>query len=214
MRLPTTLPSLIGLPVAALAVLGMAACSPPADKEKAPATPPAAAVPVEPTVAADPNILTSAGLGALRIGMTKAEVEAAAGPDSQPDAVGGPDPEACDMFHPARSPEGVMVMLEKGVLTSIWLKRASPLKTADGFGLGDAVADLRAKYGARAAFTPHKYVDAPAGYLTTWAGVEQPSETYVQDPAARGLVYEIGQDGKVASIAAGGPSIQYVEGCL
>ena len=35
----------------------------------------------------------------------------------------------------------------------------------------------------------------------------------VQDEAARGIVYEIDGAGKVGAIHAGGPSIQYVEGC-
>ena len=35
----------------------------------------------------------------------------------------------------------------------------------------------------------------------------------VQDANARGLLYEVGGDGKVRAIRAGGPSIQYVEGC-
>ena len=32
-------------------------------------------------------------------------------------------------------------------------------------------------------------------------------------PNARGIVYEIGSDGNVATIHAGGPAIRYVEGC-
>ena len=31
---------------------------------------------------------------------------------------------------------------------------------------------------------------------------------------ARGIVYEVGLEGDVSQIHAGGPSIQYVEGCL
>ena len=33
------------------------------------------------------------------------------------------------------------------------------------------------------------------------------------DEAARGLLYEIDGTGKVGAVRAGGPSIQYVEGC-
>ena len=33
-------------------------------------------------------------------------------------------------------------------------------------------------------------------------------------PDSRGIRYEVGDNGKVAFIHAGGPSIQYVEGCL
>jgi hypothetical protein len=54
---------------------------------------------------------------------------------------------------------------------------------------------------------PHKYSEAPAEYITVWSMADHRSA------AARGLTYEIGTDGRVESIAGGGPSIQYVEGC-
>ena len=54
---------------------------------------------------------------------------------------------------------------------------------------------------------PHKYAEAPSEYITVW------STTDHQSAAARGIKYEIGPDGRVQSIAGGGPSIQYVEGC-
>ncbi|WP_292029595.1 hypothetical protein [Brevundimonas sp. UBA2416] len=189
------------------AVLALAACGAP-DPEPAPAPEPAP--PVEAPPAAD--VLTAQGFGPLRIGMTRAEVEAALGPDSNPGAVGGPEPEACDTFHPARAPEGLTVMVEQGVLTSIWLQRGSTLKTDRGFGVGDTATAIKAAYGPLAYVSPHKYAAAPAEYITTWnvggaAG-------YVQNPAARGIAYHIGTDGTAEHVAAGGPSIQYVEGCL
>ena len=70
---------------------------------------------------ADANALTPAGLGELRIGMSRAEVVETAG-DSN---AASPDPEACEQFHPARAPEGVLVMLEQGKLTRISLTRNS-----------------------------------------------------------------------------------------
>ena len=110
--------------VASIAALSLAACSQP--ESAAPETaPPVAEAPAEsPTPAADPNVLTAEGLGALKIGMTLAEVTAAVGPDSNPGAVGGADPQACDEFHPERAPDGVIVMIEQGVLTRISLIRA------------------------------------------------------------------------------------------
>ena len=54
---------------------------------------------------ADANTLTSTGLGALRIGMTRAELVAAAGGSTATNA----DPQACEQFHPARAPAGVLV---------------------------------------------------------------------------------------------------------
>jgi hypothetical protein len=58
---------------------------------------------------------------------------------------------------------------------------------------------------------PHKYQDKPAEYITAWAGGPR-SEPYVEDEAARGIVYEIDGTGKVGAVHAGGPSIQLVEG--
>ena len=186
------------------AVLAVAACGSP-DPVPSPEPAPAPA----PAPAAD--VLTAQGFGPLRIGMTRAEVETALGADSNPGAVGGAEPEACDTFHPARAPEGLTVMVEQGVLTSIWLQRGSTLKTDRGFGLGDTATAIKAAYGPLAYVSPHKYAAAPAEYITTWSVGR--SAGYVQNPAARGIAYHIGTDGTAEHVAAGGPSIQYVEGC-
>ena len=61
--------------------------------------------------------------------------------------------------------------------------------------------------GIAAEVMAHKYQEAPAEYITVWSTADH------QSPAARGLKYEIGMDGRVQTIAAGGPSITYVEGC-
>ena len=191
------------------AVLALAACGAP-DPEVAP-TAPAPAEPSAPATSADVNAVTARGWGPLRIGMTRAEVEAALGPDANPNAVGGPDPESCDTFRPERAPEGLMVMVENGVLTSLWLSRGATLKTDRGFGVGDEAAVIKTAYGAAATASPHKYSEAPAEYITAWSSGG--SAGYAQDPAARGISYHIGDDGRVQHVAAGGPSIQYVEGC-
>ena len=52
----------------------------------------------------------------------------------------------------------------------------------------------------------------PGEYITVWDGGPR-GEDYVQDEAARGVVYEVNQDGVVSYVRVGGPSIQYVEGC-
>lgn len=188
------------------AALALAACGAP-DPEPAP-TPEPAPAPASPPAA---DALTAQGFGPLRIGMTRAEVEAALGPDSNPEAVGGPDPASCDIFHPARAPQGMMVMVEDGVLTSIWLRNGSTLKTDRGFGVGDTATAIKAAYGPLAYVSPHKYAEAPAEYITTWS--VGGAAGYVQNPAARGIAYHIGTEGRAEYVAAGGPSIQYVEGC-
>lgn len=87
------------------------------------------------------------------------------------------------------------------------------MKTDRGLGPGDTAAEVKAAYGDAAVASPHKYEEAPAEYLTVWAtGAED--EPYVRSPDARGVRYEVDGSGTVDLIHAGGPSIQYVEGCL
>ena len=163
------------------------------------------------TVAAAPadtaTRLTADGWGPLRIGMTRAEVVAALGEDASAGAPGGPDPASCDEFHPARAPRGLLVMIERGRLTRISLGRYPDVKTTAGLGVGDSVRAVLAAH-PRAERGPHKYQSAPAEYVTVWS----PGAT--TGDARRGIVYEIGTDARVMRVHAGGPSIQYVEGCL
>ena len=195
--------------LSALAVLALAACQKPEDKAAAPqasAAPPAATAP-----AADPNALTAEGLGPVRIGMTKADLTAAWGETANPQAVGGAEPETCEQFHPARAPEGVLVMLQDGKLSRISLIRDSKVRTDRGFGLGDTGLAIKQAYGGAIVAQPAKYEPAPAEDLISWA--HGGSTNYVQDPTARGVRYEVDATGKVTTVHAGDPSIQLVEGC-
>ncbi len=195
--------------VLAASVLALGACQPASTgsegNDGAAATPPAESPPSADT-------LTAEGWGPLRIGMTLDEVVAAAGPDSDPEAIGGPEPEYCDQFRPEQAPEGLLVMIEQGVLTSISVFEPSTLRTDRGFGIGSTAAEIKAAYGNLATVEPHRYVGPPAEYITVWNG-GRPGEPYVQDPNARGISYETDENGVVTLIKVGGPSIQYVEGC-
>ncbi len=177
------------------------------------APPPAPKADARAPAAAAAAVLTAEGFGPLRIGMSRAEAVKAMGEDSNPEAVGGPDPQSCDEFRPARAPEGMMVMIERGRLTRISLLEGSKVETDRGLGVGATAAAVRAAYGAALRAGPHKYEVAPAEYLTIWTKDGPRGEEYVQTPAARGISYEIGGKGVVKAIHAGGPSIQYVEGC-
>jgi len=164
--------------------------------------------------AAESWVLTGEGIGPLRIGMTLAEITAAAGPDSDPEGVGGPEPEACDQFRPERAPEGVIVMVEQGRLTRISLDEGARVATDRGIRVGDPAGRVREAYGAALSESPHECVEAPAAYLTYWAGNVRAGEGgYVEDPAARGIRYETDERQRVTVIHGGGTSIQYVEGC-
>jgi hypothetical protein len=190
---------------AAIALLA-AACSP--------APPPATTeTPAATTAPVDANAITSEGWGPLRIGMTRAEVTAAVGATATPNAVGGPDPASCDLFHPANAPEGMLVLIQQDVLTSITLRNNTTLKTDRGFGVGDTGAAIKAAYGPSAAVQPHHY-SPPGEYITIWTrGAPPTATTFVQDPNARGIRYETNPEGVVTAVHAGGPSVQNVEGC-
>lgn len=189
--------------VSALVLAGCDRAAPEKAVEPVAVTPPAAA-PTSP----DPKVLTPEGLGPVRIGMSAAQVAAIWGAGPEPD---DPSPEACNEFHPSNAPEGVSVMIQAGRLTRISLIRDATEKTDRGFGVGDTAAAIKQAYGGAILAEPHKYSPAPAEDLIAWS--KGGSTEYVTDPAARGVRYEIGTDGKVAIIHAGDPSIQLVEGC-
>lgn len=152
-----------------------------------------------------PGLLTPDGWGPLRIGMSRAEVAAAAGDDARPDAVGGPDPQTCDEFRPREAPVGVLVMIQNGILTRISVSRTSDISTPAGIRVGDSGAAVLTEYGSHAVVEAHQYWEAPARYVTVWRE---------SDGDRRGIRYEINADDEVAHIRGGGPSIEYVEGCV
>ena len=201
------------LSAVAVSALLLAACGQPEATE--PATAPAApavTAPAAPTP--DANTLTAGGYGPLRIGMTRAEVVTALGDDSDPNAVGGAEPEVCDQWRPARAPEGLLVMIQDGVLTRISATGPSTLKTDRGFGVGDTAAAIKAAYGPLAVAMPHKYSAPPAEDIFVWStGGPATPGAWVEDPTARGVRYEIDEAGKVKIIHVGGGAIQLVEGC-
>ena len=204
-RLLATLAAL--LPACQAAPEGASDAPPAAANTDAPAVQAPADTAPLPAAADGTTPLTSAGWGPLRIGMTRDEVVAALGEDANPDAVGGPEPDVCDEFRPVRAPAGMIVMVERNRLSRITLVRGSEVVTDAGLGVGEPASAVEAAYGGRAARSPHKYVDAPAAYLTVW-------DAAPDSPEPRGIVYEVGLDGTVSRVHAGGPAIRYVEGCL
>lgn len=166
-----------------------------------------------PTAAADVNTITSEGWGPLRVGMTRAEISAAVGDTATPGAARAAEPGVCDLYHPAKAPEGMYVMLQQDRLSSITLRKTTALKTDKGFGVGDTAQAVKTAMGAAAQSMPHKYVQG-AEYITVWSkGGPATANGWTDDPAARGVRYETDAQGRVVAIHAGGPSIQAVEGC-
>lgn len=195
-----------GIAVALALIAGCADTGGPADSG-------AAGEAQEAGASAEDNVLTAEGWGPLRIGMSREEVVAAVGEPADPDALGSPDPEFCEQFPPAQAPTGLFVMIENGVLTSISLSAGSTIQTSEGLSVGDRADAVRAAYGDRLDALTHNYIGPPAEYLTVWSTGEI-TDNGTSDSNARGIRYETNADGVIELIHAGGPSIQYVEGCL
>jgi len=151
------------------------------------------------------------GYGPLRIGMTQEQVDAALGaapPHEYPDEI-----ERCLYYRPANAPESLLVMVEDGMLTRITIMGESDVTTVDGIKFGDEIEQLKARFSGKAYWKPHAYAPPPAGYLTFWMdGVKRGDEFY-DAQGALGTVVEADDEGRVAYIHVGTPSIQYIEGC-
>ena len=98
---------------------------------------------------------------------------------------------------------GVYAIAEGGKVRRITVGQRSTIKLAEGLGVGATEAEVK-KWFPSFRVEPHKYVSAPAKYLTA---PNAPSG----DSALR---FEIGADSKVSAIHVGTmPVLAYVEGC-
>lgn len=181
-----------------------------ASTSTATATSPAAAAP-PPAAAA---VLTAEGWGPVRVAMTEAQALGALPDGWRPDDGSG-DANACHFLR-SGSASPVVIMVENGRVTRITTQAveggAATPRTDRGVGLGSTEAEVRAAYPG-AGEEPDRY-DPTAKSLYFWtAGATNGSSEYVQNEMARGLRFEVGADGRVAAIHAGGPSIQLAEGC-
>jgi hypothetical protein len=114
------------------------------------------------------------------------------------DTAAQPDPNACFELFPAEPVQGVTFLVEMAKVGRVDVISEAP-KTADGFGVGSAADDIKAKFGAAIVETPNKYE-------------AEVKELSVADGPAK-FIFEI-QDGKVRAWRAGVlPTIDYVEHC-
>ena len=143
--------------------------------------------------------LTPDGWGAVKIGMTQAEVTKALRADLEGEPI--EDENVCVEKITARHP-GMWFMFLEGRLARISVGEKSKVRTPRGVGLGATAAEVRRKYPKGLQAEPHHYLDLPGEYLTYWTV-----------PKKRGVRFETDRKRRVETIHAGDDSIQYVEGC-
>lgn len=183
-------------------LLALAACNQPAAKGAAPARAPAVVTPTAaPAPAAAAPVLTTAGLGPMRIGMTDAEARAAVGAANIEADTGTEISDSCTEIKLKGAYPGVYLMINDGRLSRITLSEGAKIKTDKGVGVGARPAEVMAAY-PNAQAEPHHYENPPAQYLTVWT-----------KPEKEGVRFEVNYAGIVADIHAGDETIQYVEGC-
>jgi hypothetical protein len=144
-------------------------------------------------------VLTPDGLGPVKIGMTQKQVIAALGGTLSGEAI--EDEDVC-VEKDSSELEAVGFTFEGGKLTRITLAQGTDITTARGIGPGATATAVRNAYGKRLQSEPNTYIEAPAEYLTLWTV-----------PDEKGIRFETDEKRKVYLIHAGGPSIQYIEGC-
>ncbi len=143
-------------------------------------------------------VLTETGLGPVHIGMTAAQVARVLHKPVKLDS--DDDARVCaEVMLPGLSGTSAIFLNEK--LDSLWVRGAAPYATKRGIRPGATDAKVRAVY-PEAKVSAADYDEAPAANLLYWARKDK-----------AGIEFRTGTDRKVISIAAGGPSIQYMEGC-
>ena len=140
-------------------------------------------------------MLTLEGLGGLKIGQ-------AVPAGSSWAERGAQIPGGCTTISSPDFP-GAYAIVEQGKVRRITAGQRSEVKLVEGIGVGASEKEVRATFPSFRE-EPHKYVEAPAKYLTA-------PNAASGGPALR---FEIGADGKVSLIHAGTmPVLGYVEGC-
>lgn len=103
------------------------------------------------------------GWGAVKIGMTQAQVGKALGAKLEGEPI--EEGEVCVEMSSAAVSD-MWFMFEEGKLTRISIGLSSKITTPRGIGLRTSVVQVRKAYGRRLEEKPHYYVGLPAQYLT------------------------------------------------
>lgn len=150
-------------------------------------------------VQAKPLLLTPNGVANLQMGMTRSQVASVLGQSiALPE---DPDEQGCFYVQPTAYP-ALSLMFVSDRLSRIDA-RSADVHTAEGVGIGDAVAKVKTLYGAQLIAEPHFYEATSEHYLT------------LQGADADVAIRFETHDGVIAALYAGYVAqVHYVEGCL
>lgn len=153
----------------------------------------------EPPELGGPSVISREGLGGIEVGMDEADAIKALGPV----AVSAPGQDlACHILTP-KGGAGLYVMVEQGVVTRITAALGANVVSDKGIRLGASEKDVYAAY---------PDVRSDGGF----ADEGQPWQELYYQPQGRdglGLRFTLDREGRVSAIHAGGPAIEYREGC-
>lgn len=173
----------------ALSILALAACQqdPPAQGARDASVPP----------------LTVEGYGDMHVGMTLTDARRVSGQALDAEAIEPDVPGACvEQQYATTDGDQLYLMFEEDKITRITASTEAPrTRTAQNVGVGSTDAEVRAAYQNVIEQGAH-YNPPPAHNLIVWTVPEQ-----------SGLLFEVSEQGIVTAVHAGGPSIQYMEGC-
>ncbi len=144
--------------------------------------------------------LTPDGLGPVRIGMSRAQVEKALHVKLEGEPLD--DEQSCIEMVPAGPDQGLWFMFKEFRLARISIGDPSKLTTPRGIGVGASADQVHHAYRHGLKAEDHYYEGRPAEYLTFWTA-----------PGRRGVRFETDSKRRVQTIHAGTESIQLVEGC-
>jgi hypothetical protein len=146
--------------------------------------------------------LTLDGIGPVRVGMTTAQAEQAAG---VPIPAADTDDNGCGYTHP-QGIENLLFMVTGNQIARVDVVRDSPIRTASGAGIGDTRTEIEAMYRGQIEVSPHQYVQG--GHYLTYIPTDAGARNY-------GIVFETDENGIVTRLRSGRlPEVTWVETCF
>lgn len=148
------------------------------------------------------SIVTVDGIGAVRVGMTIAEAEQAAG---VPITSGDDSDNGCT-FAQLQGIENLLFMVRDNRISRVDVTRDSTIKTSNGAGIGNTEAEIESMYPGQVEVSPHEYL--PGAHYLTVVPLDAAERNYR-------LVFETDVNGVVTRFRSGKlPEVTWVEGCF